>query len=432
MSIIFRACLRTLLLGGSVVALPVLSQTAIADAAMPLTLGEASLLATHDQPLLKEQDADAEAARQRAVVARQLPDPQLMLQVMDLPIDTGESFNPNRDNFTIYSTGVMQAFPLPGKRRLRSEREQLNAQMDEATRDALTRRVIRDTGIAWVGVWGDQQAQTLIAAQVAQAQIQQQSATILYKSGSDNQADVLAAQLAAQMLADKRDETAQKLGVARAELSRWIGEPAVLRPLPQSLPALPDPPPLDALLAVLPDHPALLAAGRSVSRAAKGIALARENYWPDWNLEVDYGYRPLYADFITLTARIDLPAFHGDRQDRELSAARHDAEAAVARHDDLQRQLAAGLRAAYSQWRDVGQRLRRYDTSILPQAKTRVDAALADYRTGNAALSAVLDARQADLDAQLRHLQLATDLVRLRLTLQYFQVEAPGTAPTQE
>ncbi|MGH8505063.1 MAG: TolC family protein [Stenotrophobium sp.] len=427
MSIISRAWLRALLLGGCVVALP-----ADADTMVPLTLGEASQLAAHDQPLLQEQDADAEAARERAEAVRQLPDPQLMLQVMDLPVDTAESFSPNRDSFTIYSTGVMQAFPLPGKRRLRSEREQLSAQMDEATRDALSRRVIRDAGVAWVEVWADQQMQALIAAQVAQAQTQQRAATILYKNGTGNQADVLAAQLEAQMLADKRDETAQKLGVARAELSRWIGDDAAQRPLPQSLPALPDPPPLDALLAALPNHPALLAAGRGVARAGKGVALARENYWPDWSLEVDYGYRPQYADFITLTARVDLPVFRGNRQDRELSAAHHDADAAAARHDDLQRELGAGLRAADSQWRDLGKRLQRYDLGILPQARARVDAALADYRAGNGPLSAVLDVRQADLDAQLRRLQLAADVARLRLTLQYFQVQAPGSVPAQE
>jgi len=407
------------------------SATAAAAGGAPLTLGAAIQLAVHHQPLLKVQDADAAAARQRAVAARQLPDPQLMLQLMDLPVDTGESFSPTRDNFTIYSAGVMQQFPLPGKRRLRGEREELDAQMSEATRAALKRKIARDAGVAWVDLWTAQRAESLVDEQLTQALQQKQAAMIRYRSGSDaTQADVLAARVAAQMLADRRDEIVQQLDGARAQLSRWVGATAAQRPLPASLPMSVDPPPLGALLAALPAHPALRAAGRAVAKADNGIALARENYKPDWSLEVDYGYRPRYSDFITLTTRIDLPLLPGDRQDRSLSAARHSADAATERRDDLHRQLAAELRSADSQWRVTQRRLRRYDARILPQSSARVAAALADYRAGRGNLSAVLDARQAALDAQLQRLRLAADAERLRLTLQYFQVQAPAADPT--
>jgi Outer membrane protein len=409
------------------------ASAATAEAATPLTLGAATQLALHHQPLLAEQDADAAAARQRAVAALQLPDPELKLQVMDLPVDTGESFSPTRDNFTIYSAGVMQRFPLPGKRRLRSRRETLDAQMSEATRAALQRKIARDAGLAWVDVWAAQQGTALVEAQIVQARQQQQDAAIRYRSGGDgNAAQLLAARVAVQQFEDRRDATVQQLEAARARLSRWIGATAAQRPLPPSLPMQTAPPPLGMLMTALPQQPALRAAGRAVARADTGIALARENYKPDWSLEVDYGYRPRYSDFITLTTRIGLPLLPGDRQDRDLSAARHEAEAADARLDDLQRQLAAELRSADSQWHTAQARLMRYDDGILPQTQARVAAALADYRSGNGTLEAVLDARQAQLTAQLQRLRLAAQATQLRLTLQYFEIQPPAPGAGQE
>ncbi len=405
----------------------ILSITAVPVNAAPLTLDEAVRLAVRDQPLLRQQDDRAAAARNRAVAARQLPDPQLVLQTMDLPVDGGEAFSASRDNFTIYSAGLMQQFTLPGKRRLRSELQTQDAEASAITGVALARKIARDAGVAWVDVWAAQQAGALITEQVDQGGQQREAATILYRSGGDrSQADVLAARVAEQTLADRRDQVRQQLHRAQAKLSRWIGAVALQRLPSERLPVLPEPKPLDALLAALPKHPALRAAEMSVNKAGTGIALARESYWPDWSLEVDYGYRPRYSDFISVTARVDLPLFHADRQDRELAAARQEAEAASERHADLHRQLAAELRADYMQWQDAKVRLQRYDAEILPTTEARTAAALAGYRAANDPLSAVLDAHEAALDVRLQRLQLAAEVVRLRLTLRYFHPSSPA------
>lgn len=389
-----------------------------------LTLGETVRLATHEQPLLEAQTAASDAARERAVAAGQLPDPRLKAFVQNLPANATGAWRFNRDFMTMTGVGLMQELPLPGKRRLRAENERIDARLDETLRAELARRAARDAGLAWVEVWSAQRAQALLAEQVQQGRDQAQAAAIAYRNGRGGQAEVLAVRVAAERLADRREAEAQKLAAARADLSRWIGA-AAQRPLPDALPALPDPPPLDTLLAQLPQHPALLAAARAVERADNGVALARQNYWPDLDFELDYAYRQDYSEMVSASVGIGLPFFTRNRQDRELAAARREVDAAQDQRDDLLRQLAAQTRADYAQWQTAAARLARYDRSILPQAEARSAAALADYRAGNGTLSAVLEARIAALDAALERLQLAAEVARLRLSLRYFESQEP-------
>ena len=55
--------------------------------------------------------------------------------------------------------------------------------------------------------------------------------------------------------------------------------------------------------------------------------------------------------------------------------------------------------------------------------RQRVDAALASYSAGRGPLSAVLEARRTLLETRLMRLELAADVLRHRLQLQYFEME---------
>jgi outer membrane protein TolC len=87
------------------------------------------------------------------------------------------------------------------------------------------------------------------------------------------------------------------------------------------------------------------------------------------------------------------------------------------------RELTAALTASHRNWQAGEARLRRYDDRLLPESRRRVAAALADYQSGQGSLAAVLEARRSLLESGLMRLDLAGQVARERLALQYFETE---------
>jgi outer membrane protein TolC len=179
-------------------------------------------------------------------------------------------------------------------------------------------------------------------------------------------------------------------------------------------------PDLDPLVAALPEHPAVLVQERASEVARADVALARQSYRPDWSLEVGYGYRPEFSEMVTVRATVDLPFFRGQRQDRELAAARRDVAAAEARREDRLRELSAQLASIHDEWRFLASRAETFERELVPQAHARVEAATAAYRAGRGTLAESLAARRALLDIESQALELALEREHRRVELAYF------------
>ncbi|MGH8751442.1 MAG: TolC family protein [Burkholderiales bacterium] len=394
------------------------SLLALQARAAPLTLDETAQLAMANQPLISGQQAAIQAAQKNAIAAGQLPDPKLKLGISDLPITGAEAFSVRRDSFTEFKVGVSQDFPRAEKRRLRGGLAQLEAERDNEELEVIRRSIRRDAQLAWLEVFYPQRAIELIQKQQLEAQAQSEAASIAYRAGKTSQAEVLAAQVALDLLQDREADFARQAARGRAALTRWIGSDAA-RPLA----ALPEPVPAQAprsLLAQVENHPHLSYLDKQVAMAQTDVALARQAYKPDWGLEVSYGNRPAFPDFFSLQLSIDLPVFTKNRQDPALASKLSLLDKSRTQKEDALRTLQAEAQRAYADWQADQERLQRYDGSILPQAKKRVAAALVDYQAGRGALNAVLDARRAELDLQLQRLTLQVEAARAQLQLQYF------------
>lgn len=386
-----------------------------------LTLAEVQRLAVQHQPLLEGQSALVAAARERAVSAGQLPDPQLKLGVLNLPVDSADAWRFNRDSMTQSSVGLAQEFTLAGKRRLRAESESLNAAAGDAQFGAMTRAVQRDAGLAYLDLLHPHHAAELVRQQIAEAQRALAATEIAYRSGRRGLADVLAARAAIGMLQDKAAGYAQATAAARENLQRWTGgSPGELPEAAPEEPELPPLPPLAALLGELDRHPEAVAAQRLVDRAAVMARLARKAAQPDFNVEVDYAYRAEYSNMVSVQVGIPLPMFAARRQDRDIAAAQSELDAEQSVRDDLRRRLAAELSSMYRDWEALGGRIDRYGSDVVPPLDGRAEAALAEYRSGNGSFTGVLDARQALLEAQLSLLELRLQRMRTALKLHYF------------
>jgi outer membrane protein TolC len=403
-----------------VLAVPVaLALAALSAQAEPLTLDDALRLAQARSRQLPAQDAAATAAREMAVAAGQRPDPVLKIGVDNLPINGPDAGSLTRDFMTMRTIGVSQEFTREDKRRARATRYEREAETAHASRELSLANLQRDTAMAWLDRFYQERMHNLLVTQQEEARLQVEAAEAAYNGGRGSQADVFAARSAVGQLADRIAQADRQVATARTQLARWVGEPATL--LLGSAPSMDttrlDPATLDTQLA---HHPELAVMAKQAQMAQADAAVARANKESDWSVELMYSQRgPSYSNMVSVGISVPLQWDQKNRQDREVAAKVALVDQAQAQLEEATREHTAEARQMLQEWQSDRERHTRYETSLLPLAAQRTQAAMAAYRGNTGTLSAVLEARRAEIDTRMEQLRLEMDTARLWAQLNY-------------
>jgi outer membrane protein TolC len=143
-------------------------------------------------------------------------------------------------------------------------------------------------------------------------------------------------------------------------------------------------------------------------------------------LDLSYGFRSgdmsdgeARPDLATAMVTFDLPLFRGNRQDREVAAARAEARGLHDMHDDHQREMRAMLAEAWSVANRTAELEQYYETDLLPLAGQSVQAALLAYGANRAMIDEVIAARRTALETSLKHLRLVADRAQAQYDVDY-------------
>jgi len=390
-------------------------------AAEPLSFAEAVRLAVARAPQVAAQQAMADAAREMAVPAGELPDPKLKLGVENVPTSGPDAWSLTRDFMTMSKIGLMQEFPREEKRRLRSQRADNDARRSAAAGEAARVAVERDTGAAWLARRFAADAQRVIAEQIAEAELGVASVTAAYRAGRAPQSDLIAAQSMLVDLRNRATDAAAQSRRAAIALARFIGTDAE-RP-PGEAPDMSRLPADAAALASSELQPEVRLAQAQETLARTDAELARAAKTPDWSAELSYAFRgSAYSNMVSLMVAIDLPWSQGTRQERELAAKLRELDAARAMREDVARMRTAEIESMLAEWESAREQAERTRTELLPLAAQRRDAALAAYRGGTGTLAAVLEARRGELDARLTLIQQEQSAAKAWAWLQFVPV----------
>jgi outer membrane protein TolC len=391
-----------------------------APAAVPeLTLVQARQLALQRSRQLAANDHAADAARQMAVAAGQLPDPVLKAGIDNLPVTGADRLSLGNDFMTMRRIGVSQELTAAGKRRLRSDIYELEADKAVASRAAAAAAIERDTALAWLDSYFTRRMAAVVADQKTQARDEIEAAEGAYRAGRTSLADILAARAALIAVEDRASEVDRRNRGAAAMLARWTGTDAVA--------ALETQPPIDSIAldpdmpeSALDHHPDIAVLARREAIAQTEARLADADRTPDWSVELTFQQRgPAYSNMISIGLSVPLQWDRKNRQDRELSARLSMAEQATAEREEMVRAHAAEIRTMVIEWQSDRARHARDERELLPLVHERTAATLAAYRGGKATLADVLAARRAELDTQLQVLQLQADVARLWAQLNF-------------
>lgn len=397
-------------------------------AAEPLTLAGAERIALERDTGVAAARAESESLRATGVAARQLPDPEARFGAVSVPVD---SWALDREDMTMVEVGVVQRFPAGHSREYAGRKYDRLATGRDAEAEDRARMALREVRTAWFELTYLDRAEAVAREQARWLEALVASATAAYAAGAGTQADLLAARLEALDLRERLLMYARERAMRRAELIRFVGEPADGE-LALGFAAEMPPEPLADLERRLPAHPRLQMRQAEAHAAGDDAAMARERYKPAWGIDLSYGFRQgagmdgvPRADLASAMLMFEVPLFKRDRQDREVAAARSMQRAVERQQEGEARALAAELASAHGRAVQLGELVRLYRDDGAKLAAISIDSALAAFRSGGGEFMNVVSMQGRAFTVRERQARAEADLSIVRAELDYLAGSQP-------
>lgn len=386
-------------------------------AGQTLELREAVEIAvTAEDPAYARFEARAAAQEDRAVSDSQLPDPTLRTALANVPTDT---FVFGHEPMTQAQVGLRQEIPRGSTLRLNREKREGEAEIERMRREATIRNVALSVRLAWLDKFQASNAQILVGESRNAVSELIDALSASFAQGKLTSQDVLRAELELSLLDDKLAELQQQRATAEAELSRFIGANAS-RPSPENLPPFLSPGNVEEIEARLVRHPIVRVSDAMIGVEETDVELAKQAYKPAWAIEGGYGARGAdRPDFASVGVSLTIPLFTGKRQDRALSAARKDKSAAELDRATTLLDLRRDLVRAYADWTQLDRRVALYDDAVIKRANETADASVSAYGGGLTDFPELIRSQLAELDAELKRLELRVERAKAWARLSY-------------
>ena len=352
-----------------------------------LKLNTAVSIAVDANPTLAEIQARYRAAETVPSQRGALPDPALSIQLMNLPTNT---FRFNQEPMTQVSFGVSQGVPYPGKRKLRAEAAEFEANAVAAEVEETRLRLVRDVKGQWWELFYLDRALDTVVRNLDLMRDLVKITEVKYEQGQGLQSDVLLAQVELSKLLDQEITLHGMRKGREAALNALLNRPTnqsitLSQTAPKEFPNIT----LEQeLLSLAEDKRPILAAQRLRIEAAESRRnLALKDYYPDFQLRASYGFRsgvnPLNGvdrpDFTSAGVTISLPIYTGPKQDKahqQRVAEVYQSRMALDRQRGMVQEQ---ISRAVSDYDQAVEQSGLFRTGIIPQARQSLEASRAAY-----------------------------------------------------
>jgi cobalt-zinc-cadmium efflux system outer membrane protein len=335
-----------------------------------------------------------EAAVQRTLAAEKtipqagaLPDPQLTLGLMNLPVN---SFAFDQEPMTGKLISVMQMFPFPGKQALAADMAEDEAAAVRLQQAEIRNQVVQMVKRAYYDLYAFDRAAETIEKNKALMEQLVRAAEVKYATGSGLQQDVLRAQVELSKLEDDLIMWRQKRLAAAAKLNALLNRPAdaPFAATPREL-ALPEsPPPLFSPSQIEERRPLLQAWRQKLNKAGAAVKLARRDLWPNFTLGASYSQRDdlstgtIMHDFFSATISLNIPLYSGRKQSAKAAEKELDEAALTAEYVNVRSEVLAEIESLRAELERNRKRVELYQGGILLQAQQSLESAQMGYQVG--------------------------------------------------
>lgn len=371
-------------------------------------------------PELKMLRAEADAKGEAPSQAGALPNPQLSVGFMDLPVD---SLSFSEEDMTRKSVGLKQSFYAPGKLELMrkvAEGDKTIAEGDlgekrlelvERARIAFyqLRYLLRIRGYA---VKNKETLRGFIDVALAK-----------YAVGQGIQQDALAAQLEYSKTSEYLIRIEQQLATIRKSLNVSAGLPS---DTDWSGPAI-DPPGAieggedDLLEKAVARRPVFRRLETSIRKAEDEAELARKSLSPDYSLSVSYSQRDngemRRSDMVSMEVMFDLPWYRSSKEERKIAESVLMADRAREEYQAEKLRVRQEIIELTDMQERDGKLAVLFDTGLLPQAEQAVEASVSAYRVNKVDFRWLVMNQVAYFDYEVQRAQVEFELFSARAKL---------------
>jgi len=351
-----------------------------------LTLKSATEQAVRDNPDLAQIQARAQAMAAIPSQMGALPDPEISINAMSLPVNT---FNTRQEDMTQLGVGISQSFPFPGKLGLREQAAAFEAEAATQNVTEVRWRLLSEVKSTWWLIFYLDRALGIVDNNHALLQQFVQIARSKYEVGEGLQQDVLLAQLELSKLLDQQLMLKASRRNAAASLNALLDKPAneeVRLPdkIDSQLPAIQQETQLyqqaEASRAVLEGN------RQGINAAQSRLELAKKDVLPDFNLRASYGARDdmpsgdRRADLLSLNLSMNVPIFAAQKQAKAVDQRTSELMQEKYALQDQWNKVRAQISQGYNDYRRAKDQVVLFETGIVPQARQTVASMLAGYQ----------------------------------------------------
>ena len=379
----------------------------------PLKLKDLIEEALNKNPEVLAAKSKWEVLRERPSQAGALKDPMLGFGIINLPTDT---FSFRQEDMTMKEISVTQRVPYPGKRPLRSEMAEKEAEAAFSDYEEVKNRISRDVKTAYYNLFYIDKAIQVTEKNREVLKLLNQIAETKYSVGEGIHTDVFKAQVELSKMIDELIMLAQNKRSLKARINTLLHQPA-FAPLgdPEDLSFTKfsgDPEKLIQTAEV--NRPSLQSMKRMIERNRAGLKMAQRDYYPDFEFKMAYGQRDdgpqgRRADMITGMVAINLPLWHKTKQGKKVAESKKDIQSAQDQLAAATNEVRFMLSDKFSEVERAEKQIELLKTGIIPQATLSLDSAFASYRVNKVDFITTLDSLMTLFKYEIQYYRLLSE-----------------------
>jgi len=353
-----------------------------------------------------------EVFKEKVPQAFALEDPMLGFGIINLPTN----FSFRDEDMTMKEISISQKIPFPGKRPLMREMAEKEVEAVFNEIQGKVHQIIKDVKTAYYDL-----SHTYRATEVTQRNKNilenfVKIAETRYAVGEGIQQDVLKAHVEVSRMLDELIMLEQKRRALEAKLK------ALLNRAPETQVGIPEevifrkfPFTIEELQKMaLEMNPTLKGMKKMIESKEKAYALAKREYYPDFNFRFAYGQRDngpemKRRDTLTGMMEINIPIFYKSKQDRKVAEAKADIQVIEAQYKAMKNEILFMITDMGSMIQRGERQLELYKTGIIPQASLQINSAMSACRVGKADFMTLLDSQMTLYKYELEYHQALTE-----------------------
>jgi cobalt-zinc-cadmium efflux system outer membrane protein len=369
--------------------------------AQELKLSDLMEEALKNSPEILASQAKIEAARYRVPQAKSLPDPMFMFGYQN------EGFNRytyGEEQGSQWMFSASQQFLFPGKRSLKGEMVQRDAESMEAMHELLKLKTAARVKELYFDLFLAYKNIDLLKDKRNLFLRVEELTLVRYAAGKAMQQEVLMAQTEKYMLLEKEEMLTQKIQSLEAMLRAVIGRekgPPLGRPREPAY----QPFSLDAEEAVetaLSRSPEIKSRNKIIEAADAKLLMAQKEYYPDFNINATYFNREgNFKDMWSATATINIPLYYKTKQEPAVMEAKAFRAQAKQELEAVKLMISAALKDNLSMQRSSEKLMDLYRNGLIPKNTQDVELALTGYANGRTDLIIVISRLKTLLEYEI-------------------------------